>query len=105
MLPGVTGGDLKRRITRIMRNETARRSGAQEGALMFVALLMLLAPIAVGVSSAMPRSAGDAAKAVQNDDAGQAPRPGGNIRPPKLKKEVKPQYSERAKQKRSRARF
>jgi TonB family protein len=87
-VPGVTGGDLKRRITRIMRNESGAPLGPiKKGALTLAAVLVLMAPLAAGVTPS-----------AQNEDAVQAPRPGRDIRPPKIKKEVKPQYSERAKQ-------
>ncbi len=97
-VPGIGGGDLKKRIMRIMRNEAIAPLGrAKTIALALAALAVVLAPVAVGFSSASPR-ADAAADAAQNDAAGQPVRPGGDVKPPRLKKEVKPQYSERAKQ-------
>jgi TonB family protein len=46
----------------------------------------------------MSRSGGRATAPIQDNDDPQPPRPGRDITPPKLKKEVKPQYTERAKQ-------
>ena len=51
-VPGVTGGDLKQRIVRIMKNEPARPLDARrKGALLVAALVLLLLPTAAGVSA------------------------------------------------------
>ena len=96
-VPGIGGGDLKMRITRIMRNDTIAPLGrAKTVALAVAALAMFLAPFALGISSASPPYHSDKeASAAQKDD-GQPVRPGGDVKPPRLKKEVKPQYSARA---------
>ena len=95
-VPGIGGGDLNTRITRIMRNEAIAPLGrAKKVAVAFAALAIFLAPIVTGISSAQPRHAGEQINSMQND--GPA-RPGGDVKPPRLRKEVKPQYSERAKQ-------
>jgi bla regulator protein blaR1 len=96
---GVTGGDLKRRIQRIVRNRSGSPLGlAKKATLVFVALVIFLAPIAAGVSLAMPQQVEEQPRAAQKDDPDQPVRPGGRVIPPRVKKEVKPQYSERAKQ-------
>ena len=89
---GVTGGNLKSRITRIMKNATpAPLSLGKKAALAIAALLTILIP------SMGNRSGSIAAAASQNPDR-EVHRPGGSVVAPKLIRETKPQYSERAKQ-------
>jgi len=101
-VPGVTGGDLKRRITRIMKNEPSRPLDARrKAALVAAALVLLLLPTAAGVS-ACQRDTGVSptqafrAQAPSADISRGVNRPAGNITTPKLIKETHPQYSARA---------
>ena len=96
-VPGVTGGHLKTRIVRIMKNAPASPLDVRrKTALVLAALLMAFAPIAAGISTALPRQPNDVA-AGQDADR-EVHKPGGRVVAPKLTREVKPQYSERAKQ-------
>lgn len=97
-VPGVTGGNLKQRIVRIMKHAPAVPLGArQKTALMVAALLMGLLPVAAEMSTALPRQTADRVAARQ--DANQdVERPGGRVTAPKLLREVKPQYTPRAMQ-------
>jgi bla regulator protein blaR1 len=89
---GVTGGDLKTRIARIMRNAPSVPLGVgKKTALVFAALLTVFVPIVSGVASRV------ATAAPPQDADREVHRPGGRVTTPKLKREVKPQYSERAK--------
>ena len=101
-VPGVTGGDLKRRITRIMKNEPSRPLDARrKAALVAAALVLLLLPTAAGVS-ACQRDGGVrptqtlTAQAPSADTAREVNRPGGNVTTPKLIRDTHPQYSARA---------
>lgn len=89
---GVTGGDLKTRIVRIMRNApSAPISVGRKIALVTAVLLTAFVPIMSGTGSRVAISA-----PAQEPDR-EVQRPGGRVTTPKLKREVKPQYSERAK--------
>jgi bla regulator protein BlaR1 len=86
---GVTGGDLKRRIVRIVKHVPVAPFGVPKKiALGLAVLLTVFVPILGGAGSRVATAA-----AAQQPD-----RPGGRVTMPKLKREVKPQYSERAKQ-------
>jgi bla regulator protein blaR1 len=90
---GVTGGNLKTRIVRIMRNAPSAPLGVgQKIALVTAVLLTAFMPIMSGAGSRVAISA-----PAQEPDR-DVQRPGGRVTTPKLKREVKPQYSERAKQ-------
>jgi bla regulator protein BlaR1 len=81
---GVTGGDLKQRIARIMRNEPSRPLDARRKAVLLVAALaLLLLPTAAGVSACLPR---------RNVEAPKTAR----LTLPKLIRETKPHYTARA---------
>ncbi len=83
---GVTGGDLKQRIVRIMRNQPARPvDPSRKAALVLAALVLLLLPTAAGVSACLPRRSVDAPKAAR-------------LMMPKLIRETKPEYTPRAMQ-------
>lgn len=85
-VPGVTGGSLKQRIARIMKNVPAAPLGlGKKTALALAAFLMAFAPI----------SGREAARAGQDADR-EVHKPGGRVVAPKLIREVKPQYTPRA---------
>jgi bla regulator protein BlaR1 len=93
---GVTGGNLKTRIVRIMKNAPTPPLGlGKKTTLVLAALLMGFAPIAAGISTAVPRLSSEAAAARQDADR-EVHRPGGRVVAPKLVREVKPQYTPRA---------
>ena len=95
---GVTGGNLKTRIGRIMKNAPATPLGpGKKTALVLAALLMGFAPIVAGISMALPHQSREAAAAGQDPDT-EVHRPGGRVVAPKLVREVKPQYTARAMQ-------
>jgi bla regulator protein BlaR1 len=82
---GVTGGNLKTRIVRIMKNVPAAPLGpGRKIALVVAVLVMTFASIAG--REAAPRQ--DADREVH--------KPGGRVVPPKVLKEVRPQYTRRA---------
>jgi bla regulator protein BlaR1 len=86
VIAGVTGGDLKRRIRRIMQNEPARPlDSGRKGALLIAALVLLILPTATGVSACLPR------RNVESPTAA-------GVVLPKLIRETKPQYTPRAMQ-------
>ena len=99
---GVTGGDLKRRIMRIMGGERLRPLNAgRKVALLVAAFMLLLLPTAAGVSGCRsePETGTGTAPAVavappQNAD--EVNRPGGNVTTPRLLRETKPEYPQRA---------
>ena len=104
-VPGVTGGDLKQRIVRIVKNEPARPLDARrKTALLVAALVLLLLPTAAGVSACVPRRSDEAPKEAQvvpvqapsPDDDREVNRPGRNITTPRLIREAKPKYTARA---------
>ena len=108
-VPGVTGGDLKQRIVRIVKNEPARPLDARrKTALLVAALVLLLLPTAAGVSACVPRRSDEAPKEAQvvpvpapsPDDDREVNRPGRNITTPRLIREAKPKYTARAIQER-----
>ena len=85
---GVTGGNLKTRIVRIMNHVPAAPLGpGRKIALVLAALLMAFAPVA----------GREAAPAGQDADR-EVHKPGGRVVAPRLLKEVKPQYTARAMQ-------
>jgi bla regulator protein blaR1 len=85
---GVTGGNLKTRIVRIMKNDPASPLSLwKKTALVLAALVMAFAPIA----------GREAAPARQDADR-EVHKPGGRVVAPKLVREVKPQYTARAMQ-------
>jgi TonB family protein len=89
---GITGGDLKKRVTRIMRSQAGTPLGLlQKMAVVLVALVVLAVPIAIG----SPQGSEQKSNSAQND-SGQPERPGPNVTMPRLTKEVRPQYSSRA---------
>ena len=91
-VPGVTGGDLKERIRRIMQAELGLPlTRAKKAALVLAICATVAGPVVIGAGA---RPNGGAA---QNDDQSEVQRPGGDVTTPKLRREVKPQYSERAK--------
>jgi TonB family protein len=90
---GVTGGHLKTRIVRIMKNTPSAQLGVgKKIALVMAALLTAFVPLVGGAGSRV------ATAAPPQDADREVHRPGGRVVAPKLKREVKPQYSERAKQ-------
>jgi TonB family protein len=95
---------LKRRIVRIMRNEPSRPLDARrKTALLLAALVLLLLPTAAGVSACRSDERPGMAQAIPvqalpPDGDQEVHRPGGSVSTPRLLKEVKPVYSERAKQ-------
>jgi len=90
---GVTGGHLKTRIVRIMKNAPLAPLGVRKKTvLVLAATLALLVPIVSGAGS---RTA--SAAPPQNAEP-EVHRPGGRVTTPKLIRETKPQYSARAKQ-------
>ncbi len=101
-VPGVTGGDLKQRIARIMRNEPSRPLNARRKTLLLMAaLVLLLLPTAAGVSACRSDEGPSTAQAVPvqappPDADREVNRPGGNVTTPKLVRETKPQYTRRA---------
>jgi TonB family protein len=98
-ISGVTGGDLTKRVARIMNDEPALGLGLRKRLLLTAAaILVLLAPIASGRSAPRPADLSNRLPlAVQADDQEEVHRPGGDVSSPRLLREVKPQYSERAK--------
>jgi TonB family protein len=85
---GVTGGNLKTRIARIMKDVPAVPLGlGKKTALVLAAFLMAFAPIA----------GGEAAPAGQDADR-EVHKPGGRVVAPRLIRDVKPQYTARAMQ-------
>ena len=105
-VPGVTGGDLKRRITRIMKNHPSRALAPRHRAMLLIAaLVMLLLPTATGVSACRrdsdvrPAQSARATAPVPTspqDVDREVLRPGGSITTPRLIRESKPQYTPRA---------
>lgn len=91
---GVTGGNLKKRITRIMNGDSGCPLGGwKKAALVLAALLVVLVPVAAGVGT----SAASPAPPLDSD-ASEVHQAGPDVRPPRLLREVKPHYSDRAKQ-------
>ena len=103
-IPGVTGGDLKRRIVRIMKNEPAHPLGARRtGALLMAALVLFILPTAAGVSACKNDQGAMKTPVVPiqapSEDPGRTVnRPGRNVTTPRLVRESKPQYTQRAMQ-------
>ena len=104
-VPGVTGGDLKQRIVRIIKNEPARPlDGRRKTALLVAALVLLLLPTAAGVSACVSGRSDEAPKEAQvvpvqapsPDDDREVNRPGRKITTPRLIREAKPEYTARA---------
>jgi bla regulator protein blaR1 len=99
---GVTGGDLKQRIAHIMRNEPSRPLDARrKAAVLIAATVLLLMPTAAGVSACRSDESRSMAQAVPvqtppSDSDREVNRPGGNVTTPRLVREVKPQYTQRA---------
>jgi TonB family protein len=90
---GISGGELKERITRIMRNEPAPPlSALTKSAIVLVALALVIVPIAAASGGSTY-----GAVAAQDNEPREVYRPGGDVRAPTLRKEVRPHYSERAK--------
>jgi bla regulator protein BlaR1 len=85
-MSGVTGGNLKTRILRIMKDVPVTPLGPwKKMALVGAALLVAFAPIA-----------GRASASAKQDADREVHKPGGRIVAPKLLREVKPQYTPRA---------
>jgi TonB family protein len=92
---GVTGGNLKTRLVRIMKNAPAAPLGVgKKVAMVLTALLTAFAPIASGMSTGLTHQ--DRAVAAAQDPDTEVHRPGRNVVAPKLIREVKPQYTARA---------
>jgi bla regulator protein blaR1 len=90
---GVTGGNLKTRIVRIMRNAPSAPLGVgKKTALVLAALLTAFVPIVGGAASRV------ATAAPPQDAEREVHRPGGRVVAPKLVRDVKPQYTPRAMQ-------
>jgi TonB family protein len=89
---GITGGDLKKRLTRILRNQPRTLNLLQRAALAVIAIFVFAVPIAIGSSQGTEQKS-----PLQNDNSEQPARPGRGVTSPRLKKEVRPHYSERAK--------
>jgi TonB family protein len=84
---------LKTRIVRIMKSAPSAPLGVRKKTvLVLAAALALLVPIVSGAGSRV------AASAVPQDSDREVHRPGGRVTTPKLIREVKPHYPERAKQ-------
>ena len=95
-VPGVTGGNLKQRIIRIMKNAPAVPLNARKKiALVLAALLIGFAPIAADMSTTLPRGTVERVAARQDADR-EVHRPGSGVTSPKILREVKPQYTARA---------
>src|SRR5687767_4715711 len=85
---GVTGGHLKTRIFRIMRNTPADPLGARKKILLVLAAgLVGLVPVAAGVPGALPAASSTAARASQDPNR-DVERPGGRVTTPKLIREI-----------------
>jgi bla regulator protein blaR1 len=101
-VPGVTGGDLKRRITRIMKNEPSRPLESRQRAMLLIAaLVLLLLPTAAGVSACQRNNAVGPTQAMtvqapSVDTGRQVNRPGQDVTTPTLIREAHPQYTARA---------
>jgi TonB family protein len=90
---GITGGELKSRIARIMRNEPAvPLSVVKKSWIGLAGLALVIVPIAAASGGSTYRQV-----AAQDNEPRQVYRPGPDVKAPTLRKEVKPQYSERAK--------
>lgn len=90
---------MKHRIARIIKNAPAAPLGAwKKTGLIVAAALMALAPIAAGISTALPRQGTEVTPRAGQDADREVHRPGRNITTPKLIREVKPQYTSRAMQ-------
>jgi TonB family protein len=90
-VPGVTGGDLNKRIRRIIENKRGLPlNGARKGVLAAAALALLLVPALdrAGIAPALARAQDDAPSTVY--------RPGPDVTSPRVRKEVRPHYSQRA---------
>jgi bla regulator protein blaR1 len=98
---GVTGGDLKQRIARIMRNEPSRPLDARrKAALLTTAFVLLFLPTATGVSACRSDSDVKTAEPVSAQTVppvtdNEVNRPGGGVTTPRLIRETKPQYTAR----------
>jgi bla regulator protein BlaR1 len=104
-MSGVTGGNLKTRIARIMRNVPATRLGrGKKTALVLAAIVMIVAPIASRETAQRNRHNElrrnlrqiRTAIAASQDADREVHKPGGRVVAPKLLREVKPQYTRRA---------
>jgi TonB family protein len=90
-LAGISGGDLKWRIVRIMNPRVCQPMGPLRKAILTgAALVMLVLPVAAGAC------AGPTPIPAENEVALNPERPGPGVQLPKLVREVKPQYSARA---------
>lgn len=94
---GITGGDLKQRIRRVMQGGIGRPMNARRKAVLaLAATVVFVAPILAGACAPQQPTAVQQS-AVEVERAGpNVERPGPNIEMPKLVREVKPQYSPRA---------
>ena len=90
---GITGGELKTRIIRIMKHAPAAPLGVrQKATLLLAALLLVVVPV---IANHGPRAI--PAAPTQDKDR-EVERPARGVTTPRLLKEVKPQYSARAMQ-------
>jgi bla regulator protein blaR1 len=90
---GITGGELKSRIGRVMKNTPAESLGIRKkAALVLASVLVLLVPL---LATNGPRVA---TKPLAQDNDREVHRPGRGVTTPRLLREVKPEYPERAKQ-------
>jgi TonB family protein len=88
---GISGGELKDRITRIMRNEPGVPLRLlTKLAIVLVVSVLAIVPIAAGSGSTY-RQGG-----AQENEPREVHRPGGDVKAPRLIKEVRPQYTARA---------
>ncbi len=88
---GITGGDLKKRIARISRNEVgAPLDSVKKAVVAILTTAVFAAPIVAGACGLRQQPA------VPQADATGVQRPGPDVQTPKLLREVKPQYPERA---------
>jgi TonB family protein len=90
---GVTGGELKTRIIRIMKRTPAAPVGMREKTMLILAVLLLV--VVPVIANHSPRAI--PASPAQDKDR-EVERPGPAVTTPRLLKEVKPQYSARAMQ-------
>ena len=91
-VPGVTGGDMKQRIVRIMQNTPVTPLGNRKKTALLLAAVLTVLPV---LGSHGPRLV--AAAPLQDKDR-EVERPGPRVTTPKLIREVKPHYPDRAKQ-------
>lgn len=91
---GVTGGNLEKRIMRIMNGDPrSALTGWKMAVLVLAALLALFVPIAAGIDASAAN-----ATPPHDSDASEARQAGGDVQLPRLLREVKPHYTDRARE-------